>query len=239
MGGIFGKQKTWDDFPVELDGWKVSHDSLRFFMTLMVNTMDKLIADAEADALSKENIGRFTTFVDIFCKQVHDHHDHEEKIFFPWMQTKIQLPPKMSADHKTLIANLEEVQKRATALEAADTSAEQLEALKSCRVAFVEMQEHMCAHLKEEEEEGIPMVRENFTFQEHEVPVNAIIKSMEWFELPQTIYQMNDADRMKFMQVAGIPSLIIALVMKGRIRRFEKEIMTPFLAIGQEVPARV
>ena len=31
-------------------------------------TMDKLIADAEADALSKENIGRFTTFVDIFCK---------------------------------------------------------------------------------------------------------------------------------------------------------------------------
>lgn len=29
------------------------------------------------------------------------------------------------------------------------------------------------------------MVRENFTFQEHEVPVNAIIKSMEWFELPQ------------------------------------------------------
>ena len=50
---------------------------------------------------------------------------------------------------------------------------------------------------------------------------------------------MNDADRMKFMQVAGIPSLIIALVMKGRIRRFEKEIMTPFLAIGQEVPARV
>ena len=40
-------------------------------------------------------------------------------------------------------------------------------------------------HQQEEEEEGIPMVRENFTFQEHEVPVNAIIKSMEWFELPQ------------------------------------------------------
>lgn len=66
----------------------------------------------------------------------------------------------------------------------------------------------------------------------HELPEHA--------SLPvQTIYQMNDADRMKFMQVAGIPSLIIALVMKGRIRRFEKEIMTPFLAIGQEVPARV
>ena len=44
---------------------------------------------------------------------MHDHHDHEEKIFFPWMQTKIQLPPKMSADHKTLIANLEEVSCRA------------------------------------------------------------------------------------------------------------------------------
>lgn len=42
-------------------------------------------------------------------QEVHNHHDHEEKIFFPWMETKVKLPPKMSADHKTLIANLDDV----------------------------------------------------------------------------------------------------------------------------------
>lgn len=49
-------------------------------------------------------------------QEVHNHHDHEEKIFFPWMETKVKLPPKMSADHKTLIANLDDVgQDRAAA----------------------------------------------------------------------------------------------------------------------------
>jgi hypothetical protein len=122
------------------------------------------------------------------------------------------------------------------------------------------------------------MVRENFTFQEHEAVVADILKSMEWFELPQVccrpaggvdgrvplcyarlrrdsekwfdgahpclacsqlIYQMGDQGRMRFMKTAGIPSLIIALVIKKQIRRFQKEIMDPFVAIGQVVPPRV
>jgi hypothetical protein len=44
------------------------------------------------------------------AQEVHNHHDHEEKIFFPWVETKVKLPPKMSADHKTLVANLDDVE---------------------------------------------------------------------------------------------------------------------------------
>lgn len=49
---------------------------------------------------------------------------------------------------------------------------------------------------------------------------------------------MDDQSRMRFMKTAGIPSLIIALVIKKQIRRFQREIMDPFVAIGQEVPPR-
>lgn len=28
------------------------------------------------------------------------HHNHEEDLIFPWMSTRVAVPPKMSADHQ-------------------------------------------------------------------------------------------------------------------------------------------
>lgn len=36
MGGLLFKGRTWNDVPVDMDGWLVAHDSLRFMMALIV-----------------------------------------------------------------------------------------------------------------------------------------------------------------------------------------------------------
>ncbi len=59
--------------------------------------------------LRKWQVDAFALLTKDFYHNVHLHHEHEEVIFFPWMETRVKLPPKMSSDHKTLMAALDRV----------------------------------------------------------------------------------------------------------------------------------
>lgn len=50
---------------------------------------------------------------------VHAHHDSEEQLWFPEMQKRLQLAPKLATDHATLMRNLDDVSSRLAELEAA------------------------------------------------------------------------------------------------------------------------
>ena len=93
--------------------------------------------------------------------QVHHHHDNEEKIFFPMLAYRIQLPPKMTADHKTLLEMLERTATNVKALVVGD-AATNAAALATLTASFNDMSMHMREHLLEEEHVGLPMMRHNF-----------------------------------------------------------------------------
>lgn len=67
---------------------------------------------AQVDAkrpLQQWQVDAFRAIASDFYDRVHKHHDHEEHLFFPFFETRVKLPPKMSADHKTLMAALDRV----------------------------------------------------------------------------------------------------------------------------------
>jgi len=49
----------------------------------------------------------FNWYRKYFHYMVHHHHDVEEKIYVPEMAKKFQVPPKITADHKQLVAALD------------------------------------------------------------------------------------------------------------------------------------
>ncbi len=45
-----------------------------------------------------------------FAPFVHEHHDIEEKLYFPWLQTRVVIPDKQFAKgHESLVAMLDEI----------------------------------------------------------------------------------------------------------------------------------
>jgi Hemerythrin HHE cation binding domain len=83
--------------PGDRDGWVLEHNAIRLDMRDLANAIATCIGQGgnltpwQVDIL-QSNWLRFNT-------QIHMHHDIEEKLFFPFMNTKVTLPPKMSADH--------------------------------------------------------------------------------------------------------------------------------------------
>jgi hemerythrin-like domain-containing protein len=79
------------------DGWVLEHNAIRLDMRDYARALATCIEQGgnltpwQVDIL-QSNWSRFNA-------QIHTHHDIEEKLFFPFMNTKVKLPQKMSADH--------------------------------------------------------------------------------------------------------------------------------------------
>ena len=91
----------------------------------------------------------------------------------------------------------------------------------------------MCQHLKEEEDVGIPMVRENFTWKEYTQVSDKIVQNAAWFELPQLLEYMPLQDKRAWMRLHGIPGFVQRFIIVPRFARYDKEYLQPFQAIYQ------
>ena len=116
-------------------------------------------------------------FVDYFYESVHEHHDAEEKIYFPWMKTKTAIPEKeFSGSHAELMSAMDGIKKVCTQIidkQGEDCSA-QVATLKKDIPKF---DADMRAHLKEEEETVPELLRNNFTHEEEGKIVEAILQA--------------------------------------------------------------
>lgn len=149
----------------EEEGILFPHEGIRFLMQELsdaVNSMDPL------PAWKWENLS--TWYQDYFYTVVHHHHDAEEKIYLPWIQTRTSVPPKITADHPELMSAMDDLSamlKKGASAPVADR-ASHLKDVKLFLSAFVEdMQQHLA-----EEEEIIPEALRTGGFtQEDEAPV--------------------------------------------------------------------
>lgn len=82
----------------------VPHEAIRREMTRMCLSINKL---NESRGEAWQVVYFCEWFTDQFAAMVHEHHDNEEVIYFPWIATKVELPDKkLSEGHKELIAQI-------------------------------------------------------------------------------------------------------------------------------------
>ena len=157
-------------------GLLIPHEAIRRQMTMMaqsVNAMPDSPDDKEAWKLTLFS----KWYVDYFYECVHEHHDAEEKIYFPWMMTKVTIPDKeFGKSHEDLMNDMAEIKLCcAEIIKKKGKGCSANVAILKEKVPKFEVD--MKAHLKEEEEVVPALLRDNFTREEEKVIIDQIIQA--------------------------------------------------------------
>jgi hemerythrin superfamily protein len=108
---------------------------------------------------------------------VHEHHDAEEKIFFPWIKTRTTYPERQfSQCHDDLISTMLHMKKACETIceKGGKNCVSEISLLKNMIPNFVS---DMRSHLHEEEESIPALMRDNFTEDEEKKIVDKILKA--------------------------------------------------------------
>eukprot|EP00563_Minutocellus_polymorphus_P018128 CAMPEP_0197726070 /NCGR_PEP_ID=MMETSP1434-20131217/13382_1 /TAXON_ID=265543 /ORGANISM="Minutocellus polymorphus, Strain CCMP3303" /LENGTH=300 /DNA_ID=CAMNT_0043311883 /DNA_START=31 /DNA_END=933 /DNA_ORIENTATION=+ len=190
-----------DDFP-PMDwadvGLLIPHEAIRRQMTAMAESVAAL-PDAATDD-SDQTAWKATLFAEWYCDYffdtVEEHHDAEEKIYFPWIKEKAAYPEKeFSKSHEELFATLTTIKEVCEKIlnKKGKDCAEEIASLKDKVPTF---NTDMRQHLKEEEQTIPAILRENFTQEEEGVIIEKILQagglSMTKVFLPAVVLAMQE-----------------------------------------------
>jgi len=212
-------------FPIEDDGLFKIHDALRM-------DMDDIKAIAERLSLAStvhswENLA-FTNVWTHFEKWVHEHHETEENIFFPWIATRIELPERLASDHVALMDMLLECARLVEGHKYKEFSS-----------AFTTFKTEMELHFVEEEKVIMPQLRDNFTRAEQKLVDAEIAKNLKLLDIGHLLRPLDKKAQIKWMKsVAEIPAIIIYLVMIPAIWHFNRTVGKKIRALksGEQQP---
>ena len=91
-------------------GLLIPHEAIRRQMKMMVQSVNAMPDDSPPEAWKITLFSQW--FIDYFYESVHEHHDAEEKIYFPWMKTKTTIPEKeFSGSHVELMSAMDGIKK--------------------------------------------------------------------------------------------------------------------------------
>ena len=175
-----------------------------------------------------------TLLQDHFSAILHEHHTNEELTAFPYVATRAALPEKVTSDHKTLVSQLDECAALVRLLVAGEASTNVADTLASLSAKFETFKVETDAHLREEEEQVMPLMRHHFTPAEWKKHVEKIIlKNAKPADLGWILRQKPDVkDKRAWMaSVACIPGPVISFVMLPAIATFEREFTKPMHAL--------
>lgn len=159
-------------------GLLIPHEAIRRQMKMMVQSVNAMPDDSPDDKDEAWKITLFSQwFIDYFYDSVHEHHDAEENIYFPWMKTKTTIPEKeFSGSHVELMSAMDNIKKICAQILSKQG--------KGCGALVAELKKDvpkfdadMRAHLKEEEETVPELLRNNFTHEEEGVIVEQILQA--------------------------------------------------------------
>ena len=129
----------------------------------------------------------FSWYKQYFNNHVHHHHDVEEELFFPWVASRVTLPDKYSDDHIVQLMNhLNRIVELEDLFRDSSNSGSNVEndkaaharAMSALQKAVKTLNDFMCEHLDEEEEQIPELMSQHFTEKEHDEMVENIMKSL-------------------------------------------------------------
>ncbi|KXZ53171.1 hypothetical protein GPECTOR_7g1063 [Gonium pectorale] len=225
-------------FPGHLDGWKVSHNAIRFDMENMLAAIVKTKAQVDGGKpLAEWQVEAFKVVMGDLHHTVHKHHDHEEEIFFPWMESRFKVPEKMGTDHKTIMSLLDKCRELTGSLKSSN-NAEAQSVLSDLHTVFTQLRHLMRQHLEEEEIVGLPLLRKHFNAKELAKVEKKIIASMKPSDVAWVLRPLSPAGKKETMTRLNIPGLVQRLVFLPAIAKDDCTIIHAYkeLAAGERLP---
>jgi hemerythrin-like domain-containing protein len=174
---VFGEDnppQDWADLSL-----LIPHEALRHQLIALQKNVEALTTNESNIHNSKES-WRFTFLAEYVCdylyENVHEHHDNEEKIYFPWISTKAKIPEKYSKSHEDLVSLLDKLKETCEVIltKKGINCDDEVKLLQETTPKFCS---DMVEHLKEEEEIIPQLLRDNFTKEEESNIVDKIVKS--------------------------------------------------------------
>mmetsp|Transcript_5432 Transcript_5432/g.7983 ORF Transcript_5432/g.7983 Transcript_5432/m.7983 type:complete len:227 (-) Transcript_5432:121-801(-) len=155
-------------------------------------------------------------------EHVHAHHENEDELFVPFLETRIKLPEKLEMDHKEIIQDMSEIDGIIKGLKPGDASM-----MKSLVESFTKYEVRMLPHLTEEEGSGLVLMRAYFTPKEIAPIVQKIVAKGPPVEMGSIIHYMGGKKQMMegFMPQEGIPFFVWYLEFSGRLKYFENNFL--------------
>jgi len=222
------QKEEWNPIPVKYDGWMMSHNALRLDQEDLKRITDEVLARRIDEGSTQPWMGaNLEVWFEECYRTIHEHHEHEEKIFFPEMAKLVPggVPSKMSADHKTLmdLLNRSKIDVGVlTSLIKNSAPKEEMEAARAKASASLQaFDQEMRQHLREEEVVGIPLYRANVSIKQHKVIEKQILKDLTPFDLGWFLRPVQDESekRMWMKQFGGIPTPVISLVLWKAVKK--------------------
>ncbi|KAI3424132.1 hypothetical protein D9Q98_009492 [Chlorella vulgaris] len=219
---------TWP-YPVENDGWYRAHNALRADLEALDGMLRTFDDQLEAKkTLTRSQAAAATRFFNCFLKFLHHHHHNEDDIATPYMATRCQVPVKIAADHQELDALLDHFETALKKLLASDHPSVQRVLCTATQAAFTELRALLEPHLREEEEEAMPLMRRHFTPDEiKKNVVQKIMRSMDEESVGVFLRSMSRAERRAFAKQEGIP-FFIRWILFRRAAKYEQAVWQPF-----------
>lgn len=215
-------EKEWH-YPPEKDGWVIAHDAIRLDMSDLRSALQALEHYAakgqQLQAWQVDNLQKWWN--EQFIYQVHEHHAHEEDLVFPRMEERIKVPPKMSSDHKTLMDMMDACTKLINQTSANASPEDTVDLLRDTQAQFASFEAEMKEHLKEEEDIGLPMLRQNFSYKEFKPTVDKIIKSMKPLDIGWFLRPLNEEEKWAFAKQEGVPYPVVKFIFMPRVRKYD------------------
>lgn len=156
----------------------------------------------------------FTKLWILFEKWVHEHHDNEENIFFPWIATRVELPERLASDHVALMDMLRECTEQVNGQRYTEFVS-----------TFTTFKREMELHFTEEENLIMLQMRNNFTRAEQKVIEAEITKSLKLLDIGHLLRPLDRKEQIRWMKsVAEMPAIIVYMVMLPVIWHFNRTI---------------
>jgi len=202
-------------------GWFYAHEAIRVDISDALQILERLAATPSPAPWESAALAKWWHFVYEFIEH---HHDNEEQLFFPRIAERVELPPRLTADHKTMLAALKETD----AIVKAETAkppgtADWAKAATSLR----HVEAIILPHLLEEEHDTLPAMMANFTAKELEPTERAMIKAQPWWSLGHLYRRFRDDMVVKQRHAVGslgVPSVVFGALIRPKIEKYQAEV---------------
>jgi hypothetical protein len=245
--------KPWP-YEIEQSGWYMSHEALRADLSDTVLVLKRMIAAPALEDWEIPGLRSWWTHIDDFVHEHHRRvcaarawcacscvrtalipplcarlchactpsfrpiFRLEEDWYFPYISQRAELPQRLAADHKHLESLL-------VVAEAAIGACTQQAGLPYVLAAVQAITDHMLPHLREEEQDVMPVLHERFEYGEYDKFFGKVAgKAFDWFALPHMQRPIpRNQRRHHAVEILGIPGFAFDYLMAKNYRRFDTE----------------
>ena len=218
-GAVADKADLWT-YPETSDGWFRIHNTIKAEMAKFSAGLAACKSPIEA-----WQVYALQAYWKGHSALVHVHHMHEDDLFTPMLKERVNYPEKLEADHDALLKLMADVDAAVGALAAAGDAT-------AVVAAFEPYRKTMEAHLKEEEEICVPLMRAYFEPKYVADKTQKVMKKMDKTLLGSFVHHQGSKKEFQvFAKQENIPSFVWYLEFKACRAKYRAQMETKIQAL--------